>query len=99
MTTPAAVWTKTETPHNLRYRHTNGVNLLQDIHKLWSVRNDDDSYHEVPAVSAMRSLAKALDVATYREQSNATCNHQLPVHLTVDQLVQAIADLHFGGLP
>jgi hypothetical protein len=44
----------------------------------------------------MRCLATGLDSACLREDLEAD---GLPAHLSVDQFVQAIADLHFGGLP
>jgi hypothetical protein len=99
MTTPHAVWTKTTTPTGTHYRHTNGLTLTEGAGRLWTARNDEGKGHIRNTTSAMRCLASGLDAACLREECNEAREDAMPVHLSVDQFVQAIADLHFGGLP
>lgn len=89
-------WTKTVTPLGTHYRHRNGLTLTEGAGRMWTARNDEGRGHHAPALTAMRCLATGLDSACLREDLEAD---GLPAHLSVTQFVEAIADLHFRGLP
>jgi hypothetical protein len=96
MTTPHAVWTKTTTANGTHYRHQNGLTLREGAGRMWTAQNDEGKGHHSPSLTAMRCLATGLDSACLREDLDSD---DLPAHLSVTQFVEAIADLHFGGLP
>ncbi len=93
MTTPTAVWTKTTPdPTVTHYDHANGLRLSHYVHGsgFWTTTSKEAPRSATPALTALGTLAYTLYC---RESFIATA---LP---TEDQIVQAIADLHFGGLP
>ena len=90
------VWTKTTTAYGIHYRHSNGLTLREGAGRMWTVQNDSGQGHHVPSLTPMRCLATGLDWACLREERGM---EGLPAHLSVAQFVEAIADLHTGGLP
>ena len=96
-------WTKTTTAQGTHYRHRNGLTLREGAGRMWTTQNDAGQGFHQPSTSAMRCLARGLEAADLRTKANGTYPEghpaHMPVWLSVDQLVEAIADLHAGGLP
>ena len=104
MHTHTAVWTKIPHLYGMAYCHNNGTILVHNSANMWTVYNDNWKGNGTPEFTAMTCLASALRGAAMCEKVHNKGKGPddaayMPVHLSVDQLVQAIADLHCGGLP
>jgi hypothetical protein len=97
-------WTKIPHLYGMAYCHNNGTILVHSSAGMWTAYNDDWQGGVVPEFTAMTCLASALRSTAMceevhnkgKEPGDAT---YMPVHLTIEQLVECINDLHTGGLP